>query len=343
MPELSTTRERVFVRDGRLLTPYTSEQLAADVIEEAGGIGAITGPPGPAGPAGPQGPRGDAGPAGPQGATGPQGPRGDTGATGPQGPEGPTGPQGPRGDTGATGPEGPQGPAGPDNVLVGKTVEAVGAGDTGKGLLYDHNSGSWRAVDLATQAELDAVATASATDSDLLDLANRAMAGLPGGLAPMGLWPSTTVTPAANRAYFARFVPLRDLAITSIAFAVTTAATANDSCDVGIYDATLARIASTGAVAGQLNSAGAKSVALPATVNLTAGTVYYVAFAYGTVGGTAAALGAVLNNSGFYAQLFGAAPPKLLMGTKDASFPLPAGPVASPTSAVAPVLALRES
>lgn len=54
------------------------------------------------------------------------------------------------------GPAGPPGPAGPGNVLVGKPVDAVGTGDTGKALVYNNATGHWEPVDVATQVELAA-------------------------------------------------------------------------------------------------------------------------------------------------------------------------------------------
>lgn len=52
------------------------------------------------------------------------------------------------GPMGEAGPMGATGAAGPDNVLVGKTVQAVGAGDTGMGILYNHVSGLWEKSDM---------------------------------------------------------------------------------------------------------------------------------------------------------------------------------------------------
>lgn len=165
---------------------------------------------------------------------------------------------------------------------------------------------------------------------------------LPGIGAPTGTWPGTTLGPAANRAFWCRFVPSRNMTIALIAFAVTTAATADDSCDVGIYDASLNRIVSSGATSGKLNSIGVKTISISST-NLTAGTVYHASFAYGSVGGTGAQIAAVLNNSGFYGDLFGTAVGTRIMSQKDSQYPLPAGPLTTLSGGVCPFLVLRES
>lgn len=57
------------------------------------------------------------------------------------------GPGGPPGQTGPTGPTGPVGATGPSNVLDGKTVVSVAAGDFEKLLGYDEAGNAWRAHD----------------------------------------------------------------------------------------------------------------------------------------------------------------------------------------------------
>jgi hypothetical protein len=78
--------------------------------------------------------------------------KGDTGAAGSNGTNGA------KGDKGDTGDTGPAGAAGPDNVLVGKPVDAVVAGDDGQALTYDHAGSKWVTTDVATQVELNAEA-----------------------------------------------------------------------------------------------------------------------------------------------------------------------------------------
>jgi hypothetical protein len=166
--------------------------------------------------------------------------------------------------------------------------------------------------------------------------------GLPGIFAPHGTWPGTTIGSTANRAYFMRFVPTKNMTMKQLAFAVTTAASADDPCDVGIYDAELKRLVSAGATTGKLNSKGVKTVEFAET-KLTAGNVYYAAFSFGAVGGTAAQIGGVLNNEGLYSDLMGTAVGTRIMAAKDAAHPLPAGPVAPNAASVpAPFVSVRE-
>lgn len=120
------------------------EFWTADPVVTGAGEPGPQGPVGPIGPQGPAGPAGAAGAVGATGATGPIGPAGPQGTTGATGATGPQGPQGPTGATGPTGPTGATGPAGPDNVLVGKTVQAVVAADDGKALIYDNANNKWK-------------------------------------------------------------------------------------------------------------------------------------------------------------------------------------------------------
>lgn len=118
------------------------------------------------------------------------------------------------------------------------------------------------------------------------------------------LLPSTTVAGASTyRA--ARFVPRRTLTVVKIGFVTTVAATNDDAVDVGIFDATGARLVSSGATTGKANaSAGPQTISITSTT-LTAGTVYYVGFAYGTVGGTAATVQTLSLGAAATAQMFG--------------------------------------
>jgi hypothetical protein len=151
--------------------------------------------------------------------------------------------------------------------------------------------------------------------------------GLPGIIAPPGnMAPTAAVALTASRAYWARFMPSEDITISSASFLVTVAAGADDACDIGIYDSTLAtRIASAGATTGKLNSVGIRSVSVSAS--LTAGTVYYAAFSVGTFGSTGATLRGTATTADAWAQLFSNTPPGVLWGHAAASHPLPTGPV----------------
>lgn len=156
-------------------------------------------------------------------------------------------------------------------------------------------------------------------------------------------WTGAGLGLTANTAIWARVVPSRDMTITQLAFAVSTAAGSDDACDVGIYDANLQRIVSSGATAGKLNSVGVKTVAFAATT-LKAGTVYYVAISCGAVGTTAATIRGASWAATEATQLFGTGVGVAEAFLKAASHPLPAGPVAAPTAtSLAPAMAVRES
>ncbi len=95
----------------------------------------------------------------------------------------------------------------------------------------------------------------------------------------------------ANRAYYLRFVPKRNRLVRAISFILQVAASVNDEVCVGIYDASMNRIATSGAVTGKLNAGGVpvrQEVTLTSPVLLEAGNVYYAALSQGTIGGTAA-------------------------------------------------------
>ena len=156
-------------------------------------------------------------------------------------------------------------------------------------------------------------------------------------------WTNAGFGPSANTAYFLRVVPSRQMTITSIAYGVTVAATVDDACDVGIYDATLTRLVSAGAAAGRMNSTGIKNIAITATT-LAAGSAYYAAYSYGAIGGVVGQVSGGNYGALEKVQLFGATAGLIEACNKGSSHPLPAGPVASPAaSSLVPVLALREA
>lgn len=79
----------------------------------------------------------------------------------------------------------------------------------------------------------------------------------------------------ANRAVFTRVTPSRDMAITKLTWRLNSG---SGNYDIGLYDgATLARLWSKGSTA--LPAGGVVVETVSPTVNLTAGTPYYVAFA----------------------------------------------------------------
>jgi len=150
----------------------------------------------------------------------------------------------------------------------------------------------------------------------------------------------------ANRGYIIRFACPKSQTITKIAFFVTTAASADDPCDVGIYDALgspLNRLGSSGSVSGLLNSTGLKQASLSAGVPLVQGQVYYAAFSAGPVGGTAGGLQVTAPANAQVFTLFGNTSPLIEQSWTAAGFPLPATfSVLSGAITNAPILALLQ-
>lgn len=200
------------------------------------------------------------------------------------------------------------------------------------------------ALAAGTQAAIDAQGLAVANEAVARALADAALDaddGLPGYLAPSFRGCSTgTLTLVANRSYFARFCPTRAATVTAINFMVTTAASANDNVDVGIYNATtLARVASSGATASKLNATGPQSVALSAS--LTAGQPYFAAIACGTLGGTAAIVVSGTVTTANAARLFGNTPVDAYTSCHvDSQHPLPSTSGAVTVNASVPFLAV---
>lgn len=156
----------------------------------------------------------------------------------------------------------------------------------------------------------------------------------------------SNIVATASRAYAVRLVPRRNLTVVKIGFVTTLAATNDDACDVGIYASDLAtKLVSAGATTGKMNAtAGPQSITVSSTA-LTAGTTYYLAFSYGTVGGTAGRLlmadyNSIANAPAIYGNTAG----KREMFTKAASHPLPASLTsADATTTQAPMLTALES
>lgn len=125
---------------------------------------------------------------------------------------------------------------------------------------------------------------------------------------------STTLTLTAGRLYALRFMPSRNMSITKIKFFVGTAAGADDTCDVGIANAsgTVLRTAG-GAVAGKLNATSASlgtwtSVSLSSALTIIGGSVYYALFSCVTpFGGTAAVVRGPDTNTNPLGDPFGSA------------------------------------
>jgi hypothetical protein len=162
--------------------------------------------------------------------------------------------------------------------------------------------------------------------------------GQPGMLAPADARAASTLALTANTAYLARFVPSRKFSITMIAFAVTTASGTDDPVDVGIYDSSLAKIVSSGATTGKLNSTGVKTVTIT-TTTLLPGVVYYAVIAANST----ATLASSSAPSVGAASLFGSAAPQVEMASKTASYVLPTSLSGSTAAAAVPTIAVRES
>lgn len=164
---------------------------------------------------------------------------------------------------------------------------------------------------------------------------------LPGVLAPtLDGWNAVTGVFTAGRAYYGRFVPSRNMTITTLAFVVTSAAASNDNVEVGLYDAAGGRLVTSGPVAGKLNSTGVQTITITSTT-LTAGAVYYAAFCYPSAGGTAATLLFGTLGSVDATKMFGATVPNRLFGFQTiGALPTTAG-LNDTTSCIA--MAIRES
>lgn len=166
--------------------------------------------------------------------------------------------------------------------------------------------------------------------------------GQQGILAPSAHgWAYMVQNLTANRAYFSRFTPSRDMTIVSFGFAVSTASSTDDACDIGLYDATGTKIITAGATTGKLNSTGVKSIALAAS--LYAGLVYYAGFSCGTIGGTTPQL--VMANwiAAQGGQLFGATLGVADAWSQNTAHPLPTN-MSSATVGITstPVVVLKE-
>jgi hypothetical protein len=150
----------------------------------------------------------------------------------------------------------------------------------------------------------------------------------------------STAALVSGRAYLVRLCPSRDMTIGSIAFAVATASGTNDPVDVGIYDAGLVRLVSSGAVTGKLNSTGPKTVPVASTA-LTAGAVYYVALSAAST----ATVGTLSMANSNMVQLFGAGVPTVEMdrSSTDTIHPLTASITSSGGTSVCPLLAIIEA
>lgn len=168
--------------------------------------------------------------------------------------------------------------------------------------------------------------------------------GFPGVITPNIGFDSTIATTgfAAARVQYGRVFATRTYHITEAAFVVTTAATVNDSIEIGIYDgATGAQVATSGPIAGLLNATG--NMLIPLVATLQAGKTYYVAALVAVVGGTAAIVNYLSVNSTNISDIFGPTIGLRIAGSQNAQAVLPATMAFSASSLSAPLIALRES
>lgn len=170
--------------------------------------------------------------------------------------------------------------------------------------------------------------------------------GQPGMYAPQG--PNVLAVGngafTAQKAYLLRVYPTRAYKITSLGFMVVTAAGSDDNVDVGIYDANLNRIVSSGATAGKLNAAPDNTTVTITETELQPATVYYLAITTGAFGGTAPSFRGVTTTAYQFAQMFGTSAPKAEVLTKTGLATLPAQ-ITSPSvgSGNVPFMVARES
>lgn len=150
------------------------------------------------------------------------------------------------------------------------------------------------------------------------------------------------LTLVANQGRASRFVPSRNMTVTKIAFAVTTAAGSDDPVDVGIYSAAGAKLVSTGATTGQLNTIGPKSLTVTATT-LVARTAYYVALSCGAIGTTAAIVIGASAAGIQAAQLFGTTIGLVEVDAASSVHPLPSTWTVGAISGVGIFAAVKES
>jgi hypothetical protein len=156
--------------------------------------------------------------------------------------------------------------------------------------LANGNQLKWR--NAANTADITALEVTSANQVKVggVDYASYATNGQAGVYAPSVAGGSPIITPIANFLYFGRFVAPKAMTAKSIRFGLMTSASINDSCAVALYDSTGTQIATSGTIAGKLNAApGPQSITVPDTA-LTAGSIYYAALWFSTIGGTAATI-----------------------------------------------------
>lgn len=133
-----------------------------------------------------------------------------------------------------------------------------------------------------------------------------------GNLSPI-MAISTPTALTANRAYLYRYVPIADVTVDTANWHCTAS---NGNLDIGIYNSDLSSLlGSTGSFASP--GTGARSQALSGSVAMTAGSVYYLAFAASST----TLRVAQLTSPAAYASGWN------IYGREESALPLPAGPV----------------
>lgn len=163
-----------------------------------------------------------------------------------------------------------------------------------------------------------------------------------GGGLPGSRYPASAVTnstwPAANRAYFIRYVPEDTHTATGIAFHCSTADAASPNGDVAVLDSSRNRLASSGSVSA-VATTGIRYLAFTTPIVMRRGVVYYVGLAL--VSATAAVGFSPTFATGTQAEIVSSGTPGLLQGTRDTSVPI-ANPVGALSSVASiPFLSVR--
>lgn len=149
--------------------------------------------------------------------------------------------------------------------------------------------------------------------------------------------------PTAGLMSMLRFSSTATKTYKGISLSCSTAASIDDPVAAAVYDASGNLLASSGAVNGKVNAIGAPEIDFTVPLTIKAGVVVYIAFQYGTIGGTVARFGGV-SWAGSLALLFGASVPNVEYQNQAAiAFPPPATITFAATAAGAatsPVMAL---
>jgi hypothetical protein len=141
------------------------------------------------------------------------------------------------------------------------------------------------------------------------------------GVFPSGLYPGTSGVLTAKRVYLIRFTVARERAMRFVRAIITTAGSAEDKVDAGVYVVSggkLELMASSGAVKRTTNSLGVKAMEMTANAACKPGSVYYAAMVQEAISGTPN-WAQPLSNNGNYGDVFGTALGNRLMVFRNGS------------------------